>query len=172
MFKAILNFIRKLYEPKPGHCPKAIDYEWTNQEGTDVRRHEPSRKGGDPVDTLEAAVKAPKDSGEPRLVPDKRHMRTKPAEAAKDAESGEEKKPAVKKAAAKKPVVKKTVAKKPAAKKPAARKTTVRKAAAAKPAAEKSVKKTAPAEKPAETVKSAPAAEVKAPEAAPQAKAS
>ena len=24
MFKAILNFIRKLYEPKPGHCPKAI----------------------------------------------------------------------------------------------------------------------------------------------------
>ena len=78
MFKAILNFIRKLYEPKPGHCPKAIDYEWTNQEGTDVRRHEPSRTGGDPVDTLEAAVKAPKDSGEPRLVPDKRHMRTKP----------------------------------------------------------------------------------------------
>ena len=45
MFKAILNFIRKLYEPKPGHCPKAIDYEWTNQEGTDVRRHEPSRGG-------------------------------------------------------------------------------------------------------------------------------
>ena len=124
MFKAILNFIRKLYEPKPGHCPKAIDYEWTNQEGTDVRRHEPSRTGGDPVDTLEAAVKAPKDSGEPRLVPDKRHMRTKPAEAAKDAESGEEKKPAVKKSAAKKPVVKKTAAKKPAAKKPAARKTT------------------------------------------------
>ena len=123
MFKAILNFIRKLYEPKPGHCPKAIDYEWTNQEGTDVRRHEPSRTGGDPVDTLEAAVKAPKDSGEPRLVPDKRHMRTKPAEAAKDAESGEEKKPAVKKLAAKKPVVKKTAAKKPAAKKPAARKT-------------------------------------------------
>ena len=36
----------------------------------------------------------------------------------------------------------------------------------------KSVKKTAPAEKPAETVKSAPVAEVKAPEAAPQAKAS
>lgn len=112
MFKAILNFIRKLYEPKPGHCPKAIDYEWTNQEGTDVRRHEPSRTGGDPVDTLEAAVKAPKDSGEPRLVPDKRHMRTKPAEAAKDAESGEEKKPA-----AKKPVVKKTAAKKPGSQK-------------------------------------------------------
>ena len=93
MFKAILNFIRKLYEPKPGHCPKAIDYEWTNQEGTDVRRHEPSRTGGDPVDTLEAAVKAPKDSGEPRLVPDKRHMRTKPAETVKSAPAAEVKAP-------------------------------------------------------------------------------
>ena len=126
MFKAILNFIRKLYEPKPGHCPKAIDYEWTNQEGTDVRRHEPSRTGGDPVDTLEAAVKAPKDSGEPRLVPDKRHMRTKPAEAAKDAESGEEKKPAVKTPAATKPGGKTRAAKTPAAKMPAARNTTTK----------------------------------------------
>ena len=127
-----------------------------------MRKHEATNTGSDPVAEMQAAVKPPKDEGEPRLVPDVKHVRkVKPAaDAVTDVEPVTEKKPA-----------KKTTAKKTTAKKPAARKTTVRKAAAAKPAAEKSVKKTAPAEKPAETVKSAPAAEGKAPEAAPQAKA-
>ena len=80
MFKSIMNFIRRLMAPKPGRCPKALDYNWSTQDGDGVRKHEATNTGSDPVAEMQAAVKPPKDEGEPRLVPDVKHVRkVKPA---------------------------------------------------------------------------------------------
>lgn len=77
MLKGIMNFIRRLMTPKPGYCPKVLDYRWSTQDGDKVRLHEPSGVGSDPVAQMQAAVKAPKEVGEPRLVPDAKHVRPK-----------------------------------------------------------------------------------------------
>ena len=77
MLKGIMNFIRRLMTPKPGYCPKVLDYRWSTQDGDKVRLHEPSGVGSDPVAQMQAAVKAPKEVGEPRLVPDVKHVRSK-----------------------------------------------------------------------------------------------
>lgn len=147
MFKSIMNFIRRLMAPKPGRCPKALDYNWTTQDGDGVRQHEATNTGADPVMEMQAAVKLPKDAGEPRLVPDVKHVRTvKKAEAEGAAVKPTAEKNPVKKAD-KKPAAKKMTAKKTAVKKtPAAEKV---KAPAAAPEdgtaeAKKPVKKTAP----------------------------
>ena len=120
MFKSIMNFIRRLMAPKPGRCPKALDYNWSTQDGDGVRKHEATNTGSDPVAEMQAAVKPPKDEGEPRLVPDVKHVRkVKPAaDAVTDVE------PVTKKKPAKKTTAKKTAAKKSAAKKTAAKTTT------------------------------------------------
>ena len=110
MFKSIMNFIRRLMAPKPGRCPKALDYNWSTQDGDGVRKHEATNTGSDPVAEMQAAVKPPKDEGEPRLVPDVKHVRkVKPAaDAVTDIEPVTKKKPA-KKTTAKKTTAKKTV---------------------------------------------------------------
>ena len=110
MFKSIMNFIRRLMAPKPGRCPKALDYNWSTQDGDGVRKHEATNTGSDPVAEMQAAVKPPKDEGEPRLVPDVKHVRkVKPAaDAVTDVEPVTKKKPA-KKTTAKKTTAKKTV---------------------------------------------------------------
>lgn len=145
MFKSIMNFIRRLMAPKPGRCPKALDYNWSTQDGDGVRKHEATNTGSDPVAEMQAAVKPPKDEGEPRLVPDVKHVRkVKPAaDAVTDVEPVTKKKPA-KKTTAKKTTAKKTVkavaenkvdgAEKAA---PAAKKTTEKKTVAKKPVAKK-----------------------------------
>ena len=48
MFKSIMNFIRRLMAPKPGRCPKALDYNWSTQDGDGVRKHEATNTGSDP----------------------------------------------------------------------------------------------------------------------------
>ena len=110
MFKSIMNFIRRLMAPKPGRCPKALDYNWSTQDGDGVRKHEATNTGSDPVAEMQAAVKPPKDEGEPRLVPDVKHVRkVKPAaDTVTDVEPVTKKKPA-KKTTAKKTTAKKTV---------------------------------------------------------------
>lgn len=110
MFKSIMNFIRRLMAPKPGRCPKALDYNWSTQDGDGVRKHEATNTGSDPVAEMQAAVKPPKDEGEPHLVPDVKHVRkVKPAaDAVTDVEPATKKKPA-KKTTAKKTTAKKTV---------------------------------------------------------------
>lgn len=119
MFKAIINFIRRLREPKPGQCPKVLDYEWTTQEGTDVRVHEPTRTGKDPVETLEKAVKASQQSAEPRLVAKPRRTRT-----VKKVQETENETPKEKTVTEKKPTsVKKVTTKKATAKKAVPKKT-------------------------------------------------
>ena len=47
MFKSIMNFIRRLMAPKPGRCPKALDYNWSTQDGDGVRKHEATNTGSD-----------------------------------------------------------------------------------------------------------------------------
>ena len=150
MFKSIMNFIRRLMAPKPGRCPKALDYNWSTQDGDGVRKHEATNTGSDPVAEMQAAVKPPKDEGEPRLVPDVKHVRkVKPAaDAVTDIEPVTKKKPA-KKTTAKKTTAKKTV-KAVAENKadgvekaaPAAKKAPAKKTAAKKVAVKKTVVKT------------------------------